>query len=407
MRILVSALSCNASLGSEALVGYKTVEALSKEHEVTLLASPPAEIPRGVEWIPCDAQPCSFNEVGSDAWFRFELRQWLLLRRLRRSRKFDIIHKVTPAPLANTTMLYLQRLPLIIGPVLVAQPVPVSFESLTRPHFSPPPQSKFHPARIASSLIRRMAGRANRAARHLDHASLILLGMKEAWNHVPERHWDLCQFLTWSGIEHDRFVPDDSAKNSTVVRLLFVGRLVPYKGLELLLRALAVARTQCAFKLSVVGDGDPAYAEFLRRLAADLEVADSVVFMPAVSRSELLRFYQEADVFCFPTLCDTYGIALLEAMSCGCAVVVSDTAGPQEIVAEGTGIKIPLISPEQYVSEYASALVRLASDASLRRQLGECAREHILKHHDWDVIGGQLCDIYRNLGSPLDINPLR
>ena len=58
-------MSCNASLGSESLVGYMTAGALAKEHQVTMIASPPAEIPPGVEWVPCDAQPANFNEVGS------------------------------------------------------------------------------------------------------------------------------------------------------------------------------------------------------------------------------------------------------------------------------------------------------------------------------------------------------
>ena len=402
MKIIVSALSCNASQGSEGLVGYKTVEALSRVHQVTLLASPPAEIPPGVEWIPCNAQPCNFNEVGPDAWFRFELRQWRTVRRLRKTRKFDLIHKVTPAPLVNSTMLYLHGLPLIVGPVLVAQPVPASFEPLLRRPVSAPPRPKFHPGRVASSVIRRVAARVNGAARHLDHAAVILLGMKEAWRHVPERHWSRCQFLSWSGIEHARFLPDASARHPTVVRLLFVGRLVPYKGVELLLRALAGARKHHTFALSIVGTGDPVYTGFLRDLAAQLGLTDILTFVPAVSRTELLRFYQEADVFCFPTLCDTYGIALLEAMSCRCAVLVSDTAGPQEIVAEGTGLKVALTNPEQYVSDYAAALVRLAGDAPLRRQLGARAREHILQHHDWERIGQQLLDIYHHLGSQLD-----
>ena len=408
LKVLVSALSCNASHGSEGLVGYKTVEALSKGgHQVTLLASPPTEVPAGVEWIPCNAQPCNFNEVGPDAWFRFELRQWRAVRRLRKTNTFDVIHKVTPAPLINSTLLDRHGLPLVVGPVLVAQPVPASFEPLLRRPVSPPPQARFHPGRIASSVIRRVVGRVNRNARHLERAAVILLGMKEAWRHIPERLWNRCQLLTWSGIEHTRFVPDAAAQTPAVIRLLFVGRLVPYKGVELLLRALAVARASHSFHLSIVGTGDPVYAEFLRDLAAQLGVSGAVRFVPAISRPELLRFYQEAEVFCFPTLCDTNGIALLEAMSCRCAVLVSDTAGPQEIVADGTGIKIPLTNPEQYVNDYAAALVRLGGDVALRRQLGDRAREHILTHHDWERIAQQLLAIYQTIGTQLDTLPPR
>src|SRR2546423_14400836 len=106
MRVLLSAMSCNASIGSDGLVGYMTAKTLAREHEVTMIASPPVEVPPGVEWIPCDAQPVNFNEVGADAWLRFEWRQWRLGRRLRAQRNFDVIPKLTPAPLGNASLLH-------------------------------------------------------------------------------------------------------------------------------------------------------------------------------------------------------------------------------------------------------------------------------------------------------------
>ena len=85
MRILLSALSCNPSLGSEALVGFKFAEALERHHEVVVMASPPSEAPRGARLVACDAGPCSFNEVGPVPLLRFELNQWRLARQLRRN----------------------------------------------------------------------------------------------------------------------------------------------------------------------------------------------------------------------------------------------------------------------------------------------------------------------------------
>ena len=114
-------------------------------------------------------------------------------------------------------------------------------------------------------------------------------------------------------------------------------------------------------------------------------------------RRELPRFYQETDIFCFPTLCDTYGIALLEAMSCGCAVVVSDVGGPREIVADSTGVKVPLREPRQYIHDFADVLVNLASDSRLRADLGRTARSHIVRYHDWGTIAHSLLRIYDEL----------
>ena len=401
MRILLSAMSCNASMGSDGLVGFMTAKALAREHEVTMIASPPVEVPPGVEWIECDAQPVNFNEVGADAWLRFEWRQWRLIRRLRSQRSFDVIHKLTPAPLLNSSLLHLHRLPLITGPVVVNQPVPSGFDPIGRRPITPPTEPRFHPARIKSSLVRRMVNAISSRQPHIRHASIILLGMKAAAQQIPEDCRSRCQSLTWSGVEHERFVPGPPRERGGPLRLLFVGRLIPYKGVELLLRALQVAAKEQPFELKIGGTSDPVYAEFLRGLIAELGIGKLVQFCPHVPRDELVRVYQAADVFCFPSLSDQYGVALLEAMSCGCAALVTDASGPQEIVAEGSGIRIPLLDPEQYVRDYSDALLRLARDRALCAELGMRARKHIVETHDWDRISEGMLRICRKAETDL------
>jgi len=184
-----------------------------------------------------------------------------------------------------------------------------------------------------------------------------------------------------------------------------VGRLVPYKGVELLLRAMAVAAKQCRLHLDIAGSADPVHKDFLRQLAGDLGLRieqppvgnpqhATINFLPPRLRNELVALYQQADVFCFPTLCDTYGIALLEAMSCGCAPLVSDVAGAGEIVNGKNGWKVPLRSPEQYIAEYAEKIVALAQNRQFMRNLGEAARQYILCEHDWNRIGDRVLEIY-------------
>ena len=123
----------------------------------------------------------------------------------------------------------------------------------------------------------------------------------------------------------------------------------------------------------------------------------TVRFVPSVPRDQLPPLYQQADVFCFPTLCDTYGIALLEAMSCGCAALVSDVAGAGEIVNGENGLKVPLRDPEQYIREYAEKIVMLATNPELRARLGSSARQFVLREHDWGRIGDQVLAVYREL----------
>jgi glycosyltransferase involved in cell wall biosynthesis len=475
MRLLISALSCNASLGSEALVGFRYAEALAQHHKVAVLASSPSETPAGATLVPCEAGPCSFNEVGAVSLLRFELRQLRLARRLARGLQdhrttgpqdygtaglhdhkgfdFEVVHRVTPSAIQVPTWAGRLGQPLVLGPLIAADPVGAAFLPFLQRPVSRPDAPRWHPARVAGRLCRMLVAGAARRQSYLQQAKRILVGTRTALRQVPEPWREKCRLVTYSGVEHEVFRPEsgegrkengeggagttglrDYGTTDRSLRLLFVGRLVPYKGVELLLRAVAVASKKCALSLDIVGGGDPVYKDYLVRLCSELGILveegrtkkeegagglpsplslllssaarASVRFLPSVARSVLPGLYQQADVFCFPTLCDTYGIALLEAMSCGCAVVVSDVAGAGEIVNGENGLKVPLEAPEQYVSEYAEKLVTLAGDRDLRARLGAGARQHILREHDWGRIGQQVLDVYEELERGVGAQPV-
>ncbi len=397
LQVLVSALSCNPRVGSEALVGYKYAESLARRHRVTLFASPPAEVPAGATLHAVRAGSCNFNDVAAAPLLRFEFGQLPRAWSLHRRRKFDVIHRVTPSWVGNVTLLPALRAPFVIGPLLAAERPPESFAPYLNRVARQPDRMRLHPARIAAGLAGRLNNWLSQRQVHLRTARKILVGNQSALVRVPDAWRGRCELVPYSGVEHDYFVPTASRPGAGPVRILFAGRLVPYKGLELLLRALAAVGPGTDLHLRIVGNGSAAYSDYCRSLASDLGLGDRVQFLSAVPRVELLSLYQETDIFCFPTLCDTYGIALLEAMSCGCAVVVSDVAGPGEIVTEGSGVKVPLHYPEQYIGDLADALTSLARSPRLRSELGQDARRRILAHHDWDAIGEQLLRIYEEL----------
>lgn len=419
MRLLLSALSCNPAIGSEALVGYKYVEALARCHEVVVLASPPSQTPSGARLLNCDAGPCSFNEVGALPLLRFELRQLRMAHKLCGNFHFDLVHRITPSALGVPTWAGRLGRPLVVGPLIAAnRPANCFAPYLNRP-VSRPKEPRWHPARVLARLCKMLVNRASKNGNHLRQAARIFVGTRTAMGQIPDQWRQKCRLVTYSGVEHEVFVPSPhesplAVHESKPLRLLFVGRLVPYKGAELLLRACAAARN-CEWNLDIVGTGDAVYKDYLVGLARELGLntvtndsspvilpsKSAVNFLPPVPRERLPALYQQADVFCFPTLCDTYGIALLEAMSCGCAVLVSDVAGAGEIVNGDNGLKVALNTPEQYIAEFSGQIVALAQNRDFRRKLGEKARQVILREHDWPRIGEQVVEIYRELGDEL------
>jgi glycosyltransferase involved in cell wall biosynthesis len=156
------------------------------------------------------------------------------------------------------------------------------------------------------------------------------------------------------------------------VTVLHVGRLIPRKGIDRLLRAVALARGEVALRLVLVGSGPEESA--LRQLAGELGVEREVEFRGFVDQPGLPEVYAEADVFAFPTLDDPFGIALLEAVATGLPVVASPFAGATLDLVEDAATGF-VVDPND-TAAWASALARLAQDHQLREQLG--ARGHAM-----------------------------
>ena len=146
--------------------------------------------------------------------------------------------------------------------------------------------------------------------------------------------------LVQEAVDHDLFRPGDTgAARSHVASYgiskpfaLFVSSLWPYKNCEGLLKAWALARDQLdGRQLAIVGaTRAETYVNSLRSMAADLGIASDVVFVGAIPLEQTVDFYRAADVFVYPSLNETFGLPILEAMACGCPVVTSDTSAMPE-----------------------------------------------------------------------------
>ena len=178
------------------------------------------------------------------------------------------------------------------------------------------------------------------------------------------------------------------------LRLLAVSRLVAGKGLDRLLLAVGrAAREESGIELEIVGSG-PEEAK-LRRLATDLRLAN-VEFRGFVGQQELPERYLKADAFAFPTLGDTFGIALLEAAASGLPSVASPHAGATpEFVRHGESGFI--VDPGD-TEAMAAALIALARDPQRRSRMGRAAHEATLTRTPAAAAAGYAAAIEQALG---------
>ncbi|MDP6085840.1 MAG: glycosyltransferase [Nitrospinota bacterium] len=227
------------------------------------------------------------------------------------------------------------------------------------------------------------------------------------------------------GVNPDVFFPQDQAVAQTRADLpkgrvvLFVGRIEPVKGLETLIRALTLLRRQegdhCNWNLVIIGgsphpahsqnggrreNGMPAseadeqtYPGKIRKLIDDLGMSDRVTFLGSKPQQVLADYYAAADCCVFPSRYETFGLAVIEALSCGAMVVASDVGGyPRMMAQERAGLLVPAGDGHAL----AKALDQVCAESALREDLRRRAPA-VGRRFAWKDTARRLLEVYQSL----------
>jgi glycosyltransferase involved in cell wall biosynthesis len=174
--------------------------------------------------------------------------------------------------------------------------------------------------------------------------------------------------------------------------LAFTGRLVPHKGVDVILQALT--RLPEDVVLVVIGAGPrlPSLVGLARRLG----VAPRVKFCPFVTDDDLPRYLAMADVFVFPSQnrLEGFGLAVAEAMAAGLPVVIADMPGVREVIEPG---KEGLLAEPLLADDLAAKIRILLDDPALARRMGAAGRKRAEERYGLATVAGQLLSLYASL----------
>lgn len=189
------------------------------------------------------------------------------------------------------------------------------------------------------------------------------------------------------GVDVHRFRPIRTKSDVTLGHLrikrpfvLSTNRHYPQKGMEYLI--LLMPKVLSKFDTTFVLTGDYTnYTQRLMQLATDLGVRDRIIFTNHLREEDLVRLYQNADVYVYTPPHEDFGLGPIEAMACGTPPVVWDYAGPAETVTdEITGLKARPYS----VKDMANQVLRLLRDEGLRKRIGRQGREFVVENFPWE-----------------------
>jgi glycosyltransferase involved in cell wall biosynthesis len=174
--------------------------------------------------------------------------------------------------------------------------------------------------------------------------------------------------------------------------VLFLSRIHPGKGVELLVPAMARAETGGAV-LVLAGPEDPAYGRTIRRLVGQHGLGDRVFFTGMLHGSERVSAYVDADLFVLPSFHENFGIVVAEALAAGCPVVVTESVNAKDYVRAG---KVGEVVTTE-VGPLAAAIQRWMTDEPLRRDAAGRAGAFAVEHFDWSQIGRRWCGHYERI----------
>lgn len=176
--------------------------------------------------------------------------------------------------------------------------------------------------------------------------------------------------------------------------VLFLGRLHPKKGLDLLIPAFETIRRRVAgTQLAIVGPENDCFGQQLRAWVAERGLTEAVHFAGHLDAADVIQAYVDADVFVLPSYTENFGMTVVEAMACALPVVISDQVNIHAEVAQaGAGLVTRCDA-----TEVAEAVIALLADQEQRRSLGQAGREAAQVHYSWPNIVDALSREYASV----------
>jgi len=328
-------------------------------------------------------------------YYYFEHLLWKTFAHRIKAGEFDVVHRVTPlsptCPSPIATLCKQVGVPFILGPLNGGVPWPKAFDAARRKE-----KEYLSYVRNVYKLL------PNYRSTRRD-ASAIIIGSRDTYQQMPRQYHDRCIYVAENAIDPARFFLKRNHTATRPIKIVFLGRLVPYKGPDMLIEACAPLAKAGALTVDILGDG-PMMPE-LRALVDKLGLADSIRLRGWVKHGQVQEWLSKSDVFAFPSVREFGGAVALEAMAVGCVPIVLDYGGPAELVTNNTGFLIPMGNREEVIQRFRAVLADLAENPEKIDQRSRAAYRRAHQQFTWAEKARRTVQIYHWTMDPTSPKP--
>jgi glycosyltransferase involved in cell wall biosynthesis len=333
-----------------------------------------------------------------------QLAQRRIVRRLVASEGIDVVHQPMPVSPREPSLMFGFGVPVVIGPMNGGMDYPPGFRH---------GHGRGRVEKLLLTLGRMSSATMNWLIPGKRRAAALLVANRRTRDALPSGVSRRVIELVENGVDLTLWRPqtsapaDGSADRDGVVCFAFLGRLVDWKAVDLLLLAFQRASQRAPMRLLVIGDGleRPALEALAGQLGivAPEEGAPGVRFAGWLSQPEAAERLQASDALVLSSLLECGGAVVLEAMAMGKPVIATAWGGPVDYLDADCGILVPPTDRDALVAGLADAMVELALSPGRRAELGRHGRQKVHDEYDWEIKVDRVLDIYRDAMKPAPV----
>jgi glycosyltransferase involved in cell wall biosynthesis len=371
LKILLSAYACEPDIGSEPGVGWNwALQLIELGNEVWVLTR--LNNKKTIEnklntiahqnrlhFIYFDLSASLLRlkkRLGIQLYYElWQYKSYKLAQKIDFKVNFDLIHHITFGTFRHPSYFFKLNKPFIFGPVGGGE-----YATSQLLKNLPLKNRVFEKARVFSNIISLYRPSLRKC---LDASAIILCKTEDTLRILPERHRHKAVVQTEIGINEIQHLEEKNPSSDEKTRILYAGGLLHLKGIHVAIKSIALLKTKHPnISFTIVGRGP--FENYLIKLVRKLNLEDCIQFVQWLSKKELNEYYKKSDIFLFPSLHDSSGNVVLEAMSYNLPTVCLKLGGPALLLGEGATTLIDCASAkeEEIVSRLSDVLFRLCTD---------------------------------------------